>query len=157
MTAQHGEVFRLQEILVPDLDGVTERSGDLLKESIQHSNEISAVLKIAGIKVGELEDEDAHFFLESVKRRQESLFEEIGIQEVLVRFSSQSTKPRKVRVGLDGDGVRDLETEFERVGDLLAQSLDVLRGRELVVTGIHTRRWKDLSVFSKAFTLKLGL
>lgn len=55
---------------------------------------------------------------------------------------------------IDGDGVRDLEAKAERIRNLFAQALQVLRGGKLVVARIHADGWKDLRVFGQALALK---
>ncbi len=157
MTRQHGEVFRLQQGLVPHLDGVTVTLGKLGQKPIQHGHEVPPMAEILGIKVRELKDEDADLVLHPVEGAEERLLEEVGIQEVLVGLASQSAKAREVGVVLDGDGVCDLEAKTERIRDLFAQAFEVLRGGKLVVAGIHADGWKYLCVFSQAFPLESGL
>lgn len=79
MASQHREVFGLQQRLVSHLNGIRIRLRQLGKELVKQHHEIPPMLKILWIEVREFENEHPCLFLDSIKRGQERLLEQVSV------------------------------------------------------------------------------
>ena len=82
--AEHGEVFGLQPVAVPQLNAVAPPGGQLAQERIEVGRKLPAMLVVQAIEPRKLEGEQAHLRTHRFAGREESTLEQVGIEEMLV-------------------------------------------------------------------------
>ena len=148
------EILRAQKIFVPHLHPVRPAFRHARQKLVQVGHEIPAMLVIARIKLGELENEHADVLLERLKRFHERRRKQIRVQEILVWLSGPLAKTRQVREFLDRDFIGDFEREQEIRRHLRHHFFDVAMVREPVIPGVNANRLERLGVFGQAIALK---
>lgn len=84
-------------------------------------------------------------------------FEQVSVQEVLVRFAGAQPEPREIRELLDRDLVRHLEREEEILRHLRDQAVEIAMIGKLVVSGINADGFEDFRIFAQAVPLEARL
>src|ERR1035438_10439608 len=85
---------------------------------------------------------------------EESIRKQIRVEKMLVRLASAMTESGQIREFLDGDFIGDFESELEIRRHLRGESFKKFLAGERVICGIHTDRFENLGVFTKAIPLE---
>lgn len=144
----------MEERFVSDFDAVLPIGGEFGEESVHCSGEFPAFVELARVEARELEDEDTNLGLDGFAGAEESLFEQLCIQEVFVIFAGQVTEAREFGKFLDGDVIGDFEGEPKVFGDLVREAGEVFFVGEAVVSGIDADRFEDFGVFLEAMAFE---
>lgn len=151
------EVWRLEQSRVADLDSeIPVGGGEASEEGVQLGDEVPAVLEVAGVKPGELEDEEPGPVVVRAERVEEGGQEEAGVEEVRVVLAGEAAVAAELREVFDGDGVGDLVGEEEGGRDQIREAVEGLPIGEAVVGSIDANGREDLGVFGEAVAFEAG-
>src|SRR6185369_10598017 len=109
--SQSAEIFRMQKVLVPNLDAVGPALGKLAQELLERLHEFSAMRKVARVKPREFEHEQPNLLAEWLARRDKIRCEQVSVQKILIRLSGPLSEPRQVGELLDRNLVGHLESK----------------------------------------------
>lgn len=157
MAGEGVEVIRVEERAVPDLDPVIPAGGELTEETVEVGDEIASASVVAGMEVGELEHEQADLVAMDGAGGEESVPEEVGVEEVGVDLALTRAEPREFREVPQGDVVGDLEGKPESIGDLGGEAGEVFGRGEGVIGGIDADGAEGLGVFGEAIAFESGV
>jgi len=115
------------------------------------------MLVVSCVEAAELEDEQPDVVPEGFTRFQEGPIEQLGVEEVLVRFPRLHSEAGQVGEPLQRDVVGHFETEEEIAGHLLNQTTQIFGGGKLVVGRIHADGFEHPGIFNETIPLEPAL
>ena len=110
----------------------------------------------SGVEPAELEHQQPDLTAERLTGFQERADEQLGVEEVVVRLPRLHSETRQVGEPLQRDVVGHFEGEEKVSRHLLDQTVEILGGRELVVSSIHADGFEDLGILNEAVPLESG-
>src|SRR5207302_595999 len=97
MAAESREELWLKERLVPNLDTILPADRECAEEAVEGCHEIAPVLKVARVKLRELEDQRADLSAKSLARPQERRTKKIRVEELRNLLARAGTVTRMIR------------------------------------------------------------